>query len=346
MAMRNDPRPMLKPESPQQENVLPGTQDQTLPLLPGHEDVTVIVSPPVCAITAGGRSRPSAGWQPPAKEELQAALPQYQVLHLLGRGGMGAVYQGKQITLERLVAIKILPPELGLDDPQFVERFKNEARAMARLSHPGIIAVHEFGESRDGLLYIVMEFVEGRDIAQVIAGRKAMPVAEAVPVIMQVCEALHYAHERGIVHRDIKPSNILIGTDGVVKVADFGLAKMRHADQSQFTRSGAMLGTLHFMAPETFVIGAVVDRRADVYALGVMLYQMLTGKLPQGLFGMPSEEVAGLDPRYDAIVAKALREDRSLRYQTAAELRQELFDALNQTYSGAEEPSDGVGWYL
>ncbi len=338
---------MLEAESLQQENLLPKTKDQTQPPPMEYDDVTVKVIPPVHTPTVGGlSSRSSEGWQPPSKEELQTTLPQYQIMHLLGRGGMGAVYMGRQITLDRLVAIKILPPELGMDDLQFVARFKNEARAMAKLSHPGIVTVHEFGESADGLLYIIMEFVDGDDVARLIAGRKVIPVAETVPVVMQVCEALHYAHERGIVHRDIKPSNILIGADGMVKVADFGLAKVRHADQSQFTSSGAMLGTLHFMAPETFVIGAVVDRRADVYALGVMLYQMLTGKLPQGLFGMPSEEVAGLDPRYDAIVAKALREDRSLRYQSAAELRQELFVTFNQAAPEVEEQSGGVSWYL
>lgn len=344
--MRNHAAQMAAAESSQQADSLSATKDQTQSSLLGHDDVTVKVSMPVRTAPAAGLTRSADGWQPPSTAQLQLTLPQYEVLRLLGRGGMGAVYQGRQITLDRLVAIKILPPELGQDDVQFVERFKNEARAMARLNHPGIVTVHEFGEAADGLLYIVMEYVEGDDIARLIAGRKIIPVAEAVPVIMQVCEALHYAHERGIVHRDIKPSNIMISVDGVVKVADFGLAKVRHAEQSQFTSSGSMLGTLYFMAPETFVVGTVLDRRADVYALGVMLYQMLTGRLPQGLFEMPSEQVAGIDPRYDAIVAKALREDRALRYQSAAELRQELSNVLTQAAPEVEEQSGGVGWYL
>jgi len=344
--MRDRDVQMSAHDSSQQPDFLPATSDLTQPPPAEHDDVTVKLNMPERTPAAGGFTRSAEGWQPLSAAQLQAMLPQYQVLKLLGRGGMGAVYQGRQINLDRLVAIKVLPPELGMNDMQFIQRFKNEARAMARLSHPGIVIVHEFGETAGGLLYIVMEFVPGQDIAQMIAGKKTASPAETVPLLMQVCEALHYAHERGIVHRDIKPSNILVGDSGEVKVADFGLAKVLHAERSQIALSGAVLGTLHFMAPEAFVPGTVVDRRADVYALGVMLYQMLTGRLPQGLFEMPSEVVAGIDPRFDGIVSKALREDRSLRYQTAEELRLDLSDVLNQTAPAVEPQSGGVSWYL
>lgn len=313
------------------------------------DDVTIKLSALEREAYAGaGAGRPAAsGWQPPSIGELQAKLPQFQVLNLLGRGGMGAVYHGRQISLDRPVALKILPPELGADDALFVERFQNEARAMGRLSHPGIVNVHDFGESADGLLYIVMEFVEGTDMAHLISNQGCLAAAQAVPMIVKVCEALHYAHERGIIHRDIKPSNILIGADGVVKVADFGLAKMRAADQSQFTTSGGALGTLHFMAPEAFIPDEVIDHRADVYAVGVMLYQMLTRRLPQGLFEMPSAYVPGLDARYDEVISRALRVDRTLRYQSMEELKMALLQVLTQ-----EQPPDddgqghGMGWFL
>ncbi len=319
------------------------SQAQTL------DDVTVKLTQQEREAYAGARAPVSAGWQPPSVEELQAKLPQFEILRLLGRGGMGAVYEGRQISLDRAVALKILPPELGADDAQFVERFQNEARAMAKLNHPGIVNVHDFGESADGLLYIVMEFVEGTDIAQMISKQGCMPAVQAVPMIIKICEALHYAHERGIIHRDIKPSNILIGTDDMVKVADFGLAKVRAADQSQFTTSGGALGTLHFMAPEAFIPDAVVDRRADVYAVGVMLYQMFTTRLPQGLFEMPSVYVAGLDARYDEIISRSLRVDRELRFQSAEELGQALAQVLTQAPQTEDEDEDqghGMGWFL
>jgi serine/threonine protein kinase len=134
----------------------------------------------------------------------------------------------------------------------------------------------------------------------------------------------------GIIHRDIKPANIMVGNDGVVKVADFGLAKMSQGQTTGLTQSGMAMGTLHFMAPEALMLGSAVDQRADIYAVGVMLYQMLTGKLPQGMFEMPSLQVPGLDPRYDGIVAKALREDRSVRYQARRELRHDLDAILTQ----------------
>jgi len=274
----------------------------------------------------------SIGWQPPSTEELQQLLPQYEITTLLGRGGMGAVYKGTQKNLERAVAIKILPP--GMDDEDsganFTERFKNEARAMAKLNHPGIVEVYDFGETANGVLYIVMEFIEGTDVQKMVSEQKRLHSEHAMAITAHVCDALQYAHDRNIIHRDIKPANIMVGYNGVVKVADFGLAKMDRAGESGLTRSGMAMGTLHYMAPEALMLGSSVDHRADIYAVGVMLYYMLTGRLPQGMFELPSLQVPGLDPRYDGIITKALRDDRELRYQTTAELRLDLDGILTQ----------------
>jgi serine/threonine protein kinase len=285
--------------------------------------------PPPAVASTNSRKSSGGRWEPPSLEELQMRLPVYQITSLLGRGGMGAVYKGCQINLDRPVAIKILPSFMDDDETggNFSARFKNEARAMARLSHAGIVKAFDFGETADGLLYIVMEFIEGTDVAQMLHEQGRLPPEHALAITAHVCDALTYAHSRGIYHRDIKPANIMVGYDGVVKVADFGLAKMSHDGKSGLTQSGLALGTLHYMAPEALVLGAGVDHRADLYSLGVMLYQMLTGSLPQGIFKMPSQLVPGLDPRYDAIISKALREDRDIRHQSAAEFRAEL-DAL------------------
>ena len=265
-----------------------------------------------------------------APEELAPFFPQYEILRMLGRGGMGAVYLARQISLNRLVAIKILPADMGDSDLGFAERFKNEAQAMAQLSHPGIVAVFDFGQTSHGLLYIVMEYIEGTDVQLMLASQGRLHSAHAMAITAHVCDALQYAHSCGIIHRDIKPSNIMVGNNGVVKVADFGLAKMSQGHTTGLTQSGMAMGTLHFMAPEALTLGSAVDQRADIYAVGVMLYQMLTGKLPQGMFEMPSFQVAGLDPRYDRIVAKALRDDREVRYQAAADLRYDLDAILTQ----------------
>ncbi len=233
-------------------------------------------------------STPRQIWQPPSAEELQVLLPQYEISEMLGRGGMGAVYKGRQIALDRPVAIKILSNLLDEADASFAERFKNEARAMGRIMHPGVVAVFDFGETPDGLLYIVMEFVEGTDVSRMLARQKQLPAEHAMAITAHVLDALAYAHERGIIHRDIKPANIMVGYDGVVKVADFGLAKMTSVEgMSGLTQSGTAMGTLHYMAPESLMLGTSVDHRADIYAVGVMLYQMLTGMLPQGIFKMP-----------------------------------------------------------
>lgn len=276
-------------------------------------------------------SKPLTGdphaWQPPGPEALQALLHGYEVQQFIARGGMGAVYRGLQTSLGRQVAIKILPSELRDADPHYAARFKQEARAMAQLNHPAIVSVYDFGEMPDGTFYFIMEFIEGTDVGQMVARHERLASAHAMAITAHVCDALQYAHERGIVHRDIKPANIMVGFDGRVKVADFGLAKSIRQVDTGLTLSGFVMGTPHFVAPEAMIMGVSVDHRADIYAVGVMLYQMLTGKVPQGLFEMPSLQVPGLDPRYDAIVSSAMRENRDHRYQHIIEMRHAL-DAI------------------
>ncbi len=201
---------------------------------------------------------------------------------------------------------------------------------MAQLNHPGIVKVFDFGEMSDGTLYFVMEFIDGTDVAKMVAHQGRLSSAHAMAITAHVCDALQYAHENGIIHRDIKPANIMVGNDGTVKVADFGLAKSFNSGHTSLTMTGHVMGTLNFMAPETLTLGSAVDHRADIYAVGVMLYQMLTGRLPQGIFEMPSLLVKGLDPRYDAIIAAAMREDRNARYQVIYEMRRALDAIITQ----------------
>ncbi len=278
----------------------------------------------------GTTTSPGGGWTPPPVEHLQALLPQYQISRLLGRGGMGAVYEGVQTNLDRRVAIKILPEILGEDEESlnFTERFRLEARSMASLDHPGIISVYDFGQTSEGQLYFVMEFIDGMDIHQYLqhhGGR--LPPESAIAIAAHVLDALGYAHDQGIIHRDIKPANVMIKSDGRVKVADFGLVK-RLADSAEeaaatpaLTMTNMAIGTPDFVAPESLESGRAVDRRADLYAVGVMLYQMLTGSLPRGNFRPPSGRVEGLDPRLDDIVSKAMEADPDDRYPDAVSFR-------------------------
>ncbi|MDI1314563.1 bifunctional serine/threonine-protein kinase/formylglycine-generating enzyme family protein [Prosthecobacter sp.] len=275
--------------------------------------------------SSASSSKPSKGWQPPTLEEMQAMLPQYQFVSLLGRGGMGAVYKAVQVSLDRPVALKVLPLALvdDDDDAQFAARFKNEARTMAKMNHPSIVSVFDFGETQTGLLYIVMEFIDGTDVSRMIVSQGKLPEDYALSITAHVCDALNYAHRNGIIHRDIKPANILINQEGTVKVADFGLAKASDASQSGLTKTNMAMGTPDFVAPEALIPGIPLDGRADLYAIGVMLYQMLTGAVPRGLWTLPAAK-HGTDPRFDAIISKAMQTDREARYQTAAEIRQEL----------------------
>lgn len=281
-------------------------------------------------------------WQPPTPEDLQSRLGGYVIEAFLARGGMGAVYRGTQTSLERAVAIKILPSLLSEHDANFALRFKQEARAMAQLNHPGIVKVFDFGEMSDGTLFFVMEFIDGTDVAQMVARQGRLSSAHALAVTAHVCDALQYAHELGIVHRDIKPANIMVGIDGQVKVADFGLAKSFQSGNTSLTITGHVMGTLHFVAPEALTLGSSVDHRADIYATGVMLYQMLTGRLPQGIFELPSLLVPGLDPRYDPIIANAMREDREVRYQAILEMRHALNAILTKPVQRSEVAKQNI----
>ncbi|OYW70356.1 MAG: hypothetical protein B7Z37_30985, partial [Verrucomicrobia bacterium 12-59-8] len=200
--------------------------------------------------------------------------------------------------------------------------FKNEARLMGRMNHPAIVSVYDFGRTSDGQLYFVMEYVDGTDVQRMIAREGKLPPEHALAITAHLCDALGYAHKQGVVHRDIKPSNVLIDLEGRVKVADFGLAKLSDKNlNSGLTQTGMAMGTPDYVAPETLTFGSDVDGRADIYAVGVMLYQMLTGDIPRGMFKMPSQKFRSIDPRFDAIVRRALEHDREERYQTSHELR-------------------------
>ncbi len=291
----------------------------TTPLTPHDAEEEITEKEVVGAFVAGQTTR-AGRWQPPAPEDLQRDLPQFEIHTMLGRGGMGAVYKAWQRRLERFVAIKILPPGAYADDAAFAERFKREARAMARLQHPGIVAVHDAGETPGGLLYFVMECIEGTDLQQLVAARGKLDPAEALRITSAVCAALAYAHDHEVVHRDIKPSNIMIAADGAVKVADFGIAKTPKSDTTVLTQEGTTVGTLDFMAPEAKEAGGKVDHRADIFAVGVMLYQMLTGRIPHGKYERASRLAQGVDRRLDRIIDRALQPEREKRYASAEEM--------------------------
>ncbi len=279
-------------------------------------------------------------WEAPSVDELQRALPQYEISGFIARGGMAAVYRGRQKALRRTVAIKVLPAGIDDGDRQFAARFRQEAQTLARLSHPNIVAVHEAGETAEGLLYLVMEFIDGTDVGQLIAREGVVEPRRAIQITSAVCEALAFAHGEGIIHRDIKPSNIMLDPRGRVKVADFGLAKAAILNRELHTGTEMAMGTADFVAPEALIAGTKVDQRADIYAVGVMLYQMLTGHLPRGRFASPSSVAPQVDRRLDAVVDKALQTDRELRYGTATEVRRDL-DAIQTTphvTPGAEAP--------
>jgi hypothetical protein len=263
-------------------------------------------------------------------------VPGYELLHLIGRGGMGEVWKAHQRSLGRAVAVKVLAPELAAD-PEFIKRFEKEAAALAALSHPGIVQIIDRGTCEpEGTFFFAMELCEGESLRDLI-GRKLEP-RRSVEILAQVARAIGYAHERGVVHRDLKPENVLVDAAGTAKVVDFGLAGLRQGPpELNLTRASVAMGTLHYMAPEQRRDARAADERADVFSLGVMLYECLTGEVPAGRFRPASERVPGLDRRLDKILGKALSQEPEARYPNAGAMAVEI-ESLRTLPPRAPEP--------
>ncbi|MDX1925774.1 MAG: serine/threonine-protein kinase [Pirellulaceae bacterium] len=260
----------------------------------------------------------------PSITELNSSFPQLEITRLIGRGGMGAIYQARQMSLDRDVALKLIAKEVS-QDPTFVERFEREAKTLAKLSHPNIVTVYDFGYTSSGVAYLIMEFVDGINLREAMSSRSVGP-EDALDIVATTCRALEYAHSRGVIHRDIKPENILLGEDGSLKVVDFGIAKI--VDDSvrtpTLTATRQVLGSLHYLAPEQLESPDQVDHRVDLYALGVVFYELLTGELPLGRYEPPSVMHSRIDKRVDSVVLKSLSRKPINRFQTAREFGTEV----------------------
>lgn len=273
------------------------------------------------------------------QEEPTLIHERFQIESLIARGGMATVFKGTDLTLGRTVAVKILSEELA-QDPSFVARFRLEAQAAASLTHPNIVAVYDTGSDGE-THYIVMEYLEGRTLHQILNEDGTVPPEEVATIGAEVAEALAEAHEKGIVHRDVKPGNIMISRNGTAKVMDFGIAKA--ATAGNLTQVGSILGTVAYLSPEQ-ARGEPVDGRSDIYSLGALLYQMLTGSLP--LKGdtyvemvhklnnqdppRPSEVNPSVPRKMDAVIMRTLAKEPGDRYQTGTELAADLLDSIRE----------------
>ncbi len=280
---------------------------------------------------------------PPTPEELQPLFPQFEILELLGQGGMGVVYRARQKGLDREVALKVLPARAGRN-PAFAERFAREAKALASLSHPNITSVYDFGKAGEHC-YLAMEFVDGLNLRALLRAQRVAP-KQALQIVEQICDALQYAHDQGVVHRDIKPENILLDRKGRLKITDFGLAKLLAREAGTppsigLTLTDQVMGTPHYMAPEQVERPATVDHRADIYSLGVVFYELLTGELPLGRFAPPSGKVR-VDVRLDEVVLRALEKEPELRYQSAGAIRTDVH-GITEPGSGEKAAAGAVG---
>ncbi len=277
-------------------------------------------------------------------------LGQLEVVEQIGQGGMATVYKAYQPALDRFVAIKVLPATYA-KDPTFMERFVREARAIAKLYHPHILPVHDFGE-QDGTTYIVMEYVSGGTLKRRLKPNQPMPLRDAIDLTLQVCQALECAHRHNIVHRDIKPGNMLLRSDSFVLLSDFGIAKILEANTA-LTRTGVGIGTPQYMSPEQGTGSPNVGPRSDLYSLGIVLYQAVTGRVPFGSPGdapltislkhvneplpSPRQFAPDLPPLVEQVIVKALEKDPDRRFQSATE----MIDALNNVNMALRGPSVG-----
>src|SRR4051812_19931875 len=267
-------------------------------------------------------------------------VDRYEVGRVLGAGGMAEVFEGRDRLLARRVAIKVLQAQFARD-PSFLIRFKREAQAAASLSHPNIVAVYDTG-SENGTHFIVMEYVDGRTLKEVIRAEGRLYPERAAEICQDVCNGLVAAHARGIIHRDIKPGNVMLTPDGAVKVMDFGIARAVAATTSTVTATAAVMGTAQYLSPEQ-ARGESVDARSDLYSTGVLFYELLTGRPPftgdspvaiayqhvREDPSPPSKHDSDLPPDLDAVVLKALAKNPDNRYQSAQEMREDLERALS-----------------
>jgi serine/threonine protein kinase, bacterial len=270
----------------------------------------------------------------------------YRLVELLGRGGMGEVWRAHDTVTDRIVALKLLPEHLAHDE-MFQQRFRREALAAARLNEPHVVPIHNFGEI-DGRLYVDMRLIEGRDLQSMLGAGQLAP-SRAVNIVEQVAMALHAAHKVGLVHRDVKPSNILVGEFDFAYLIDFGIA--RDADQTALTSTGAMIGTLYYMAPERFKAGPI-DRRVDIYALACVLHECLTGSRPfpgdslESQLGAhltappprPSDADSGVPAAFDEVIAKGMAKDPDERYATTMDLAKAAHSAITTPISPKPSP--------
>ena len=280
------------------------------------EDATIVAD----AVSPPEKSR--GAFEPPPIHQLEELFPKLEIIELLGAGGMGAVYKARQEGLDRVVALKILPEEFG-EDIKSALRFTREARTLAKLNHPNVVSVYEFGQVAE-TFYFLMEYVDGPTLREVVAAGELEP-KHALSIVPHLCDALQYAHDQGVVHRDIKPENILMATDGSVKIADFGLSRLLGDEHAPTALTGThqVMGTPRYMAPEQLEGARGVDHRADIYSLGVVFYEMLTGELPIGRFAAPSQKVA-IDVRLDDVVLRTLEKEPQRRYQRASQVKSDV----------------------
>lgn len=277
--------------------------------------------------TPGTHSAPKSRGNP-EMAELQKSFPDFELLSLLGEGGMGSVYMARQLSLDRIVAIKFLHSNLE-GDPEFKERFQREAKAMARLSHPNIVNIYDFG-SRNDIYFFIMEYIDGCDLHRLM---KSGEVDEslAYSIIGQICNALHFAHEQGIIHRDVKPANIFVDKSGTAKIGDFGLAVfVEQSANSSLTVSGVGMGTPSYMAPEQLTDAKTIDARADIYAFGIVVYEMLTGSVPAGNFPPPTHRLNRRNKRLDHAILRAMAQNPNDRTTDVREISKAITSRNNK----------------
>ncbi|QDX95107.1 Stk1 family PASTA domain-containing Ser/Thr kinase [Brevibacillus laterosporus] len=262
----------------------------------------------------------------------------YQLEEVIGGGGMAIVYKARDLVLNRIVAVKLLRPQFGTDE-DFVERFRREAQAVASLSHHNIVNVYDVGQD-DNIHYMVMEYIEGSTLKEIITSQGGMLMSESVRIAMQVCDALEHAHQNQIIHRDIKPHNIMIGTNGRVKVTDFGIA--RAVTSQTITQTGSVLGSVHYFSPEQ-ARGGITAEKSDIYSLGIVLYEMVTGSLPfsgdspitvalkhlQDPLPEPRKINPAIPQSLENVIIRALAKDPFQRYKSARDMYEDLETCLS-----------------